>query len=216
MSNSSAIVYLVDDEPSVRKALARLLGAAGHQVETFESARAFLQRGPKADGPACLVLDMQMPELTGLDLQRELKTKNSILPIIFVSGHSDVPVSVNAMKAGAVDFLTKPVQDHELLHAIERAHLHSALQIRAKAERDDLLARIERLTPREREVMLLVVAGRLNKQIADELGTVEKTIKVHRARVMTKMEADSVADLVRIVEKAGPRPADIARDMPAS
>jgi FixJ family two-component response regulator len=203
MMNSSTTVYLIDDEAAVRKALARLVSAAGHGVQTFDSARAFLEHVRDDARPACLVVDVQMPEVNGLDLQRELKNENAILPIIFISGRSDIPTSVHAMKSGATDFLTKPVDDEDLLSAIERAHSYAVEARRQKEERDAVRARIKALTAREREVMMLVVTGRLNKQIAGDLGTVEKTIKVHRARVMTKMQVHSVAALVRVVETAG-------------
>jgi FixJ family two-component response regulator len=198
---SPSIVFLVDDDPSVRRALARLIKSAGYQVQTFVSAREFLDRMPDAARPACLVLDVRMPGLSGIDLQRELRLTNPILPIIFITGHGDIPMTVKAMKAGAVDFLPKPVRDTDLLRAIEQA-LARAVHDRAKLdETEDIQSRLEKLTPREREVMNLVVKGRLNKQIAFALGIVEKTIKVHRARVMDKMQVDSVAELVRIVEK---------------
>ena len=196
-------VFLVDDDPSVRRALTRLIKAAGHRVEAFASAREFLDRNPDADSPACLVLDVRMPGLTGLDLQRELQGSNGALPIVFITGHGDIPMSVKAMKAGAVDFLSKPVHDADLLRAIKQA---LARAVNDRAERDELeeiQSRVEKLTPREREVMALVVRGLLNKQIAFELGTVEKTIKVHRARVMEKMQVKSLAELVRIAERAG-------------
>jgi FixJ family two-component response regulator len=196
-------VFLVDDDPSVRRALARLIKSAGHQVQTFVSAREFLQTGAAAQEAACLVLDVRMPGLTGIELQRQLQTLNRNVPIVFMTGHGNIPMSVQAMKAGAVDFLPKPVKDTDLLRAIEQA---LARAVRDRAERnelEDVLERVEKLTPREREVMVLVVRGLLNKQIAFELGTVEKTIKVHRARVMEKMQVDSLADLVRLAEKAG-------------
>jgi FixJ family two-component response regulator len=203
---SPSIVFLVDDDPSVRRALARLIKSAGYQVQTFVSAREFLDRMPDAARPACLVLDVRMPGLSGIDLQRELRLTNPILPIIFITGHGDIPMTVKAMKAGAVDFLPKPVRDTDLLRAIEQA-LARAVHDRAKLdETEDIQSRVEKLTPREREVMNLVVTGRLNKQIAFALGIVEKTIKVHRARVMDKMQVDSVAELVRIVEKIGVPP----------
>jgi FixJ family two-component response regulator len=198
---SPSTVFLIDDDPSVRRALARLIKSAGYQVQTFVSAREFLDRMPDAARPACLVLDVRMPGLSGIDLQRELRLTNPILPIIFITGHGDIPMTVKAMKAGAVDFLPKPVRDTDLLRAIEQA-LARAVHDRAKLdETEDIQSRLEKLTPREREVMNLVVKGRLNKQIAFALGIVEKTIKVHRARVMDKMQVDSVAELVRIVEK---------------
>jgi FixJ family two-component response regulator len=203
---SPSTVFLIDDDPSVRRALARLIKSAGYQVQTFVSAREFLDRMPDAARPACLVLDVRMPGLSGIDLQRELRLTNPILPIIFITGHGDIPMTVKAMKAGAVDFLPKPVRDTDLLRAIEQA-LARAVHDRAKLdETEDIQSRVEKLTPREREVMNLVVTGRLNKQIAFALGIVEKTIKVHRARVMDKMQVDSVAELVRIVEKIGVPP----------
>jgi len=196
-------VFLVDDDPSVRRALARLIKSAGHQVQTFASAREFLATRADGQEAACLVLDVRMPGLSGTDLQRELQILNRSVPIVFITGHGNIPMSVQAMKAGAVDFLPKPVKDTDLLRAIEQA---LARAVRDRAERnelEDVLERVEKLTPREREVMVLVVRGLLNKQIAFELGTVEKTIKVHRARVMEKMQVDSLANLVRLAEKVG-------------
>ena len=196
-------VFLVDDDPSVRRALARLIKSAGHQVQTFASAQEFLGTSAGGEEAACLLLDVRMPGLTGIELQRELQTLNRNVPIVFMTGHGNIPMSVQAMKAGAVDFLPKPVKDTDLLRAIEQA---LARAVRDRAERnelEDVRERVERLTPREREVMVLVVRGLLNKQIAFELGTVEKTIKVHRARVMEKMQVDSLADLVRLAEKVG-------------
>lgn len=198
---SSPTVFLIDDDPSVRRALARLIKSAGYQVQTFVSAREFLDRTPETQ-PACLVLDVRLPGLSGIDLQHELQRSNLILPIIFITGHGDIPMTVKAMKAGAVDFLSKPVRDTDLLRAIEQA-LARAVRDRAQLdETKDIQSRVEKLTPREREVMGLVVKGWLNKQIAFELGIVEKTIKVHRARVMQKMEVDSVAELARLAERA--------------
>ncbi len=196
-------VCLVDDDVSVRKALARVIRSAGHQVEMFESASAFLEKRPDALEPACLVLDLQMPDLSGLDLQRELNAARAIVPIVFVTGHGTIPISVRAMKAGAEDFLSKPVPDAELLDAIERAIARGSRARAERAEREAIRCRLGLLTCREREVMALVVEGRLNKQIAAQLGTGEKTIKVHRARVMEKMAARSVAELVRLAQKAG-------------
>ena len=182
MNDPPAVVFLVDDDAAVRKALARLVAAAGYRVEAFDSARAFLDCGRDGSAPACLVLDVQMPDVSGLDLQRELNAVDSILPIVFLTGHGDIPMSVRA---------------------IARAVVPSA----ERRERDTILDRVHGLTPREREVLALVVMGRLNKQIAAELGTVEKTVKVHRARVMAKMQAGTLADLVRLAGKAGiPRP----------
>ena len=198
-------VFLVDDDPSVRRALARLIKSAGHQVQTFASAQEFLGTRAGGEKAACLVLDVRMPGLTGIELQRQLQTLNRNVPIVFMTGHGNIPMTVQAMKAGAVDFLPKPVKDTDLLRAIEQA-LARALRDRAERSKlEHVRERVERLTPREREVMVLVVRGLLNKQIAFELGTVEKTIKVHRARVMEKMQVDSLADLVRLAEKIGIR-----------
>ncbi len=197
----SPTVFLVDDDPSVRRGLARLIKSAGYQVQSFASAHEFLGTSPYAAGPACLVLDVRMPGLSGIDLQRELQITNLILPIVFITGHGDIPMTVKAMKAGAVDFLSKPVQDTDLLRAIEQALSRARQEGDERKERQQIQKRIDTLTPREREVMKLVVKGWLNKQIAFELGIVEKTIKVHRARVMQKMQVDSVADLVRIAER---------------
>ena len=196
-------VFLVDDDASVRKALTRLIKSAGYQVHAFASADEFLDYHPDADGPGCLVLEVRMPGLNGLDLQRKLHDANVPVPIIFITGHGDIPTSVKAMKAGAVDFLPKPVQDHELLRAIDHALARSKVEGAKRAEIAEILRRVETLTPREHEVMEFVATGMLNKQIAYQLGTVEKTIKVHRARVMEKMAVGSVAELVRIVERAG-------------
>jgi FixJ family two-component response regulator len=205
MTPQPPTVFLVDDDASVRRALARLIKSAGYQVQTFVSAREFLDSMPDGAGPACLVLDVRMPGLSGMDLQRELKLTNLILPIIFITGHGDIPMTVKALKAGAVDFLPKPVRDLDLLPAIEQALARARREGAERGELEDIQRRIDTLTAREREVMNLVVKGWLNKQIAVELGTVEKTIKVHRARVMDKMQVESVADLVRIAEHAGIR-----------
>jgi FixJ family two-component response regulator len=203
MADLGAAVFLVDDDPSVRRALTRLIESAGYQVHAFASAREFLAKQPEVNGSACLVLDVRMPGLTGLDLQAELKAANANLPIIFITGHGDIPMSVKAMKAGAIDFLPKPVKDVVLLSAIEHALARAMQEEVERAELEEIRSRVKTLTPREREVMALVVRGLLNKQIAFDLGTVEKTIKVHRARVMEKMNASSLAELVRLAEKAG-------------
>jgi FixJ family two-component response regulator len=196
-------VFLVDDDTSVRRALTRLIKSAGYQVQSFGSAREFLEKDVTSDGPACLVLDVRMPGLTGLDLQRELQAMDMNLPIIFITGHGDIPTSVRAMKAGAVDFLQKPVKDNDLLEAIEQSLARATRDQSERDEIDEIRRRVDSLTPRELEVMALVVTGMLNKQIAFKLGTVEKTIKVHRARVMEKMQVESLADLVRLAEKIG-------------
>jgi FixJ family two-component response regulator len=202
-SPPNATVFLIDDDASVRRGLTRLIKSIGHQVQAFASARQFLDSEWHRHNPACLVLDVRMPGLSGLDLQRELEAKKENLPIIFITGHGDVPTSVRAMKAGAADFLQKPVTDKDLLKAIEDALLRASHDSAEWEERKEIHRRIDTLTPREREVMTLVVKGFLNKQIAFELGTVEKTIKVHRARVMEKMKVGSLAELVRVTEKVG-------------
>jgi FixJ family two-component response regulator len=200
---SSFPVFVVDDDTSVRKALTRLIKSAGYQVETFASAREFLESEWHSGAPACLVLDVRMPGLSGIDLQRELQTAGAILPIVFITGHGDIPMGVKAMKDGAVDFLAKPVKDKELLGAIERALARAVRDYTEREEMEEIQSRINSLTRREREVMALIVRGLLNKQVAFELGTVEKTIKVHRARVMEKMQVESLADLVRVAERVG-------------
>jgi len=194
-------VYLVDDDAGVRKALSRLLRAKGYEVQSYVSAQEFLERHDPA-APGCAVLDVAMPGLDGLALQQALTTGGSHRPVIFITGKGDVPTSVRAMKAGALDFLTKPVREKDLVDAIQRAESRDAELRLLHSELDSIQARINTLTPREREVFTHVVAGRLNKQIAGELGTVEKTIKVHRSRMMEKLGLRTVADLVRMAEKA--------------
>ena len=195
-------VFIVDDDPAVLKSLARLLRSARLDVATFSSPREFLERhDPSASG--CLVLDVAMPGLNGLELQEALTTKGSELPIIFLTGHGDIPMSVQAMKRGALDFLTKPVNDEDLLQAVHVAIDKDRLQRQTRAEVTEIQQRLATLTPREREVLEHVISGQLNKQTAADLGTVEKTIKVHRARVMEKMKVQSVAELVRLAERAG-------------
>ncbi len=199
---SAHTVYVVDDDPSVLKALERLLETAGYSVELFESPAAFQQIHPP-DHPCCLVLDVRLPGINGLELHSQLDRWGREVPVVFISGHGDIPMSVRAMKAGAVDFLPKPFNDEDLLQAVEIALGRDEESIRLNRERSRIEERLSRLTPREREVLEWVITGMLNKQIAWELGASEKTIKVHRGRVMRKMEADSVPDLVRMVQQVG-------------
>src|SRR4029077_16107812 len=200
MSAPECIVFVIDDDPLVRESVADLLNSAGFTVQTFGSATEFVQ-AKRPDVPACLILDVELPGLSGLDLQAELAKSGIEMPIVFLTGHGDIPMSVRAMKAGAVEFLTKPFGKQELLDAIKEALLRDREVRRQRSETFELRKRLGTLTPRERQVLALVVTGRLNKQIAGELGTTDLTIKVHRGRVMRKMVADSLADLVRMAEK---------------
>jgi FixJ family two-component response regulator len=196
------VVFVVDDDPSVRKSLTRLLVSAGYAVEAFASAREFLARGRHA-GPCCLVLDVRMPGLTGLELQEALAAAGRRMSIVFVTGHGDIAMSVKAMKGGAVDLLTKPFDAKDLLKAIQRALAKDVQDLSEEATVAEIHERVKTLTPRETEVFALVVTGMLNKQIASALGVAEKTVKVHRARVMEKMRAGSVAELVRLADRLG-------------
>ena len=204
MLEPEAIVFVVDDDLSVREALEGLIRSARLKVETFRSAREFLAR-PRAEMPSCLVLDVRLPGLSGLDLQKRMAEANLQIPIIFITGHGNVPAAVQAMKAGALEFLTKPFTDRDLLDAIEQAIERDRAARRHQAEMRELRGRYESLTPREREVMELVVSGLLNKQAAAELGTSMVTVKIQRGQVMRKMRADSLADLVRMSESLGIR-----------
>jgi FixJ family two-component response regulator len=202
MSSSGSLVFLVDDNPSVRRGLNRLLISAGHLVEVFASATDFLAREPH-NGPSCLILDVRMPELSGLNLQEALARQSRDEQIVFITGHADVPMSVYAMKAGAVDFLPKPFENEALLRAVDHALVRSAERHRQRIERNSLRSRLDTLTPREFEVFQFVIAGMLNKQIGAELGVAEKTIKVHCGHMMEKLGVNSVAELVRMSERAG-------------
>jgi FixJ family two-component response regulator len=205
MSQAQPLVFLVDDNPSIRKALQRLFDSTGITCRTFASAQDFLD-SPRPAVPACLILDLHIPGLSGLELQRELARQDQSIPIIFLTGHGDVPTAVRAMKEGAVEFLSKPFDDRDLLEAVRRAIQRDRTDLRHRLELAELRARLESLTPREREVLALVVTGRLNKQVAAELDASEKTIKVHRHQVMRKMEAKSLAELVRMADKLGISP----------
>ena len=203
MSTSTPIVFIVDDDVSVRESLELLICNEGWQPEAFASAQAFLDR-PRALVPSCLVLDISLPGLNGLELQKRVAVERTDMPIIFITGYGDVPKSVQAMKAGAVEFLTKPLNDEVLLGAVRQALERSRAALSHEAEIQELRNCYASLTPRERQVMALVVSGLLNKQIGGELGISEITVKAHRGQVMQKMKADSLADLVKMAAKLGP------------
>jgi len=200
-------VFVIDDDPSVRKSLFRLLRSAGHAVETFASAEEFLAR-EHFDGIGCIILDVQMPGLSGMDLQVELSKAETSMPIVFITGHGDIPMSVEAMRKGAVHFLIKPFDGNDLLRAIGEAIQKDRKAKAEQAEVQDIRRLLSLLTPREYEILRYVITGMLNKQIAFRLNIAEKTVKIHRGRVMEKLRVDSVAELVRLVEKAGIRPID--------
>jgi FixJ family two-component response regulator len=199
------LVLVADDDASVRRALSRLLRTAGFAVETYASAPALLARA-SPEPPVCVVSDVRMPGDSGLDLQARLRQTHPDIPVVFITGHGDVPTSVRAMKGGAVDFIEKPFTDEQLLDCVRRALETHRRRCAERTARQTLEQRVATLTPREREVLQLVVAGLLNKQIAGRLGTAEKTVKIHRGRVMEKMQAGSVAELVRMIERAGAPP----------
>jgi FixJ family two-component response regulator len=196
------MVFVVDDDPSVRDAIRRLLGTVGLPVQTFGSAREFIAEN-HLEGPSCLVLDVRLPGISGIDFQRELIAANIRIPIVFITAHGDVPMSVKAMKAGAFEFLIKPFHDQDLLNAVQMALEKDRARRLSEAEIGVLQQRLRTLTPRETELLPLVVSGRLNKQIAAEINASEATVKVHRSQLMRKMEAKSVADLVRMADKLG-------------
>ena len=202
---AAPMVFVVDDDASVRSSLKFLLSTVGLQVETFDSADNFLNKNP-ADVPGCLVLDVRLPGLSGLDFQRELATRNICIPIVFLTGHGDIPMSVRAMKAGAVEFLTKPFRDQDLLDAVRVALNRDRERREHEKEIKAIRKRFDSLTSREQEVISMVVAGMLNKQIAAELGTAESTVKVQRGRAIEKMQAGSLADLIKMIQKVQPRP----------
>jgi FixJ family two-component response regulator len=200
MKEPDSIVFVIDDDRLIREGMQSLIKSIGLRVETFASARDFLA-AKRPDAPACLILDVRMPEVSGLDLQRKLGEAKIQIPIIFITGHGDIPMTVRAMKEGALEFLTKPVRGQELLDAVQKAVARDRELRKERAEMSEIRVRFESLTPREKEVLDLVVAGLLNKQIADQLGASELTIKTHRAHLMQKTEADSLAHLVRMAEK---------------
>jgi FixJ family two-component response regulator len=207
MSEPNPTVFVVDDDPSIRQSLSLLLSSAGYGVHTFASAKEFLESERDSQGPACLVADVKMPGLSGLDLQKELASRDYAIPVIFITGHGDIPMSVRAMKMGAVDFLAKPFDDDEFLDAVNEALLKN-LQARADlTKQKDIVQRLDSLTTREHEVLTYLITGMLNKQIAYELKISERTVKAHRKQVFDKMGVTSIAELVRLTEKVGIKPA---------
>jgi RNA polymerase sigma factor (sigma-70 family) len=200
MNERAPIVFVVDDDPSVRRSIKRLIGSVGLQVELFGSAREFLL-SKRPDAPSCLVLDIRLPGISGLDFHHELAKANIHIPIIFITAHGDIPMTVRAMKAGAVEFLTKPFREQDLLDATQLALERDRARRQGDAEIAVLRERFESLSPREREVVGMVVSGMLNKQIAAQIGTTENTVKIHRSRAMQKMQANSLADLVKMIQR---------------
>jgi FixJ family two-component response regulator len=207
MNDQTSIVFLIDDDPSARRGLSRLISVAGFNIQAFASAEDFLA-SPQHSGPGCIILDVKMPGLSGPDLQAEMNKAEYSMPIIFISGHGDVPMTAQAMKEGALDFLTKPVDREHLLNAIRNALDKDRASRQAYTELQQIRTKLAKLTPREFEVMKFVVAGLLNKQIGYALGIAEDTVKIHRGRMMSKMGVVSVADLVRLTQKAGVEPTD--------
>jgi FixJ family two-component response regulator len=206
MNAADPIVFVIDDDASIRDAVKRLIASVGLRVETFGSTREFLA-AKRPDAPACLVLDVRLPDVSGLEFQRDLAMLDFQIPIIFITGHADIPMTVRAMKAGAVEFLTKPFRGQELLDAVQEAIAKDRAAWSERAQMAELRGRYDTLTPREKEVLKLVASGLLNKQVGAELGTSELTVKTHRGRVMEKMGADSLADLVRMSERLNSSPA---------
>ena len=211
MPDITSTVIVVDDDPSIRESLSLLMNSAGYNVKTFDSATEFLESGCVTQGSVCLVLDVRMPGLSGLDLQQELTSRNYAIPVIFITGHGDVPMSVQAMKKGAVDFLSKPFDDNELLNAVEEA-LAKDSEVRLNMDKQNhIMQRLHSLTTREYEVLRYLITGMLYKQIAYELKISEWTVKAHRKQIFHKIAVDSLAELVRLTEQAGVKPVDIAR-----
>jgi len=204
-SPDQPIIFVIDDDASVRTSLSRLLTAMGFRTETFGSAEDFLTR-KRHEGVGCLILDVRMPGLTGVDLQDELARADYSIPIVFITGHGDIPMGVNAIKKGAIDFIPKPFDDEQLLNAVKSAIEKHRQERKLQAERNDILRRVKLLSPREYEIFQSIITGKLNKQIGYSLNIAEKTVKVHRGRVMEKLEVNSVAELVRLAEKAGIKP----------
>lgn len=209
--DSKGTVFIVDDDPLVRKGVTRLLKSAGYFTRSFPSPEEFLSSDHHSDGPACLILDVKMPGLSGLELQDELSKENYKMPIIFITGHGDIPSSVRAMKKGAMDFLSKPFEEKDLFNAISLALEKDSKTRTDLNELEDIKQKLDKLTPREHEILTFVISGALNKQIAHELNITEKTVKAHRANVTTKLGVSSVAELVRLTAKAGVKPAEVSK-----
>jgi len=210
MAEAIPTVFVVDDDPSIRESLSLLLSSAGYSVNTFASAKELLESEHSTSGPACLVLDVKMPGISGLDLQKELTSRNYAIPVIFITGHGDIPMSVQAMKKGAVDFLSKPFDDGQLLDAVKVALLKDSQARSDLNEQKHIMQRLDSLTTRENEILTYLITGMLNKQIAYELKISERTVKAHRKQVFDKMGVNSMAELVRLTEKVGVKPVDVS------